>query len=70
MNKCYFETGVKPYVNKSLGRDTNIYFEADAPKNAILMFLCDDKTLQSLNIRGLLLLRFPMFNIVVENPHF
>ena len=48
MNKFYFDTGVSPKSGSPLyadqvwrGGTKQIPFEADAPKNATLMFLCN-----------------------------
>ena len=52
MNKFYFNTGVKPWYSPKLNEgevfinnEKHISFEADAPVNAQLMFLCDNPEL-------------------------
>lgn len=52
MHTFYFDTGVKPWNNPNLWADQvwrggtkQIPFDADAPEDAVLMFLCDNPDL-------------------------
>jgi hypothetical protein len=61
MNTFYFDTGVTPNNNPNLWADQvwrngtkQIPFDADAPKNARLLFLCPNSDLPESKIPGVI----------------